>query len=86
MERAAYDSRYQMILIPEGHFHFRPDGVTERPNFINFKKNCMILDQNLSEEKYVELKRIEKLPCLKLRPLNQDEIMKIRFSKGMFLF
>ena len=86
MERAAYDSRYQMILIPEGHFHFRPDGVTERPNFINFKKNCMIIDQNLSEEKYVELKRIEKLPCLKMRPLNQDEIMKIRFSKGMFLF
>ena len=84
LERSAQDKRYQMILIPEGHFHFEKDGVTERNNFINFKKNAMLLDQGEEDEKYVVVNRIEKLPCLKIRPLNTSEILKIRISKGSF--
>lgn len=84
LARSAQDRRFQMSLIPEGHFHFEVDGITETNNFINFKKSIVLLDQGAVEEKCVVLDRIEKLPCLKMGPLNSREILKICVNKGTF--
>ena len=69
-----------MNLIPETIFHFESDGVTERNNFVNLKKNRITFDCGTVMEKVVLLHRVQKLPCLKIRPLNQSEILEVKMS------
>jgi hypothetical protein len=73
-----------MNLMPENKFHFEEDGVTEKNNDINLKKNVMTLDTNTVSEKRVLIERIQKLPCIKIRPLNAKEIEAMRIQKGNF--
>ena len=82
MKRAAVDRRYPFMLIPETRWHFEEDGVTERPDYVNFKKNILFLDYETSHEVAIHLKRVEKLPCLSIRPLNAHEIEALRAEKG----
>ena len=71
-----------MSLIPETIFHFEADGITERNNFVNLKKNIITFDCGTAMEKVVMLHRVQKLPCLRIRPLNQQEILEVKMSSS----
>ena len=78
----AYDAGYSMSLIPETIFHFEADGITERNNFVNLKKNIITFDCGTAMEKVVMLHRVQKLPCLRIRPSNQQEILEVKMSSS----